>query len=200
MKAPAKNTNKKSLKGTVTALMVYVYTFFQQTDAQFGQDPGHSPDLLFQDLNVFTALSVPSASASPGDTLTITGDHTFPMGSGFINLSTYRDGAEVNGKSAGEPGFQIKDNSLTFVIVGDSAVIKEKAENMKNRPLIFLVRDPQPGSVRYQQLGTAENPCVVTAVEQTSGNKTKGGTKGYKITVAAVEQIYDYQGTIVLNS
>lgn len=200
----AKKRIKKGLAQTfIIPALIIMYTFIQevQADVAFGQDPGQSPVLLFQDLNQFSLpLALPATLGSAGATLTITGSHAFPSGVGFIQFTSYMDGPEVSGKTTGEPGFTVKKNALKITIVGDSAIIKEKCENLRNRPLIWLFRDPAPGSTRWQQLGTEENPAVVESIEQMGGNKTKGGTKGYVITVASIEQVYDYQGTIIYNS
>lgn len=179
------------------------YDFYQE-DAnlvKFGDDPGHAPKFLFSELKEFTNVATaPSTGTVAGQTKIIPGDHTFPVGKGFIQASTYRDGVQVEGQTAGEVGFQTDMWAKKAFLVGDYAELKETVENMKNKGFILLYQDPKCQSARYQQLGCACNPAVLKEYKYNSGNKVSGGKKGFELTFECPEMPNDYQGLITLKA
>lgn len=179
------------------------YEFFQEdpTKVKFGDDPGHSPVLLFAEVGEFTTIAAaPNTGTVEGETVIITADHTFPVGKGFKKMTGYRDGVMLEGSSSGDIGFQSEENVLKTFVVGDYAELKEKVKNMKNKAFILLFKDPQCNSGRYQQLGCQCDPAVLKSFKRMSGDKTKGGKKGMEIEFSCTESPFDYEGVVTLKA
>lgn len=182
------------------------YDFFQEdpTTVKFGAIPGYG-DLLFQDVSVFETVAEPTGSGSEGALRLINTDHEFPTPGvgdpqrGFIKATLYREGSQLEGQSqGGDAGFQTKEYMVKGFIVGDGANIRERVENLANRGLIVLVKDPECAVNRVLQLGCKCEPAVLKEWKFTSGNKLTGGKKGYEVTFAAT-CLFDYEGNITLN-
>lgn len=184
-----------------------VYDFFQESpeNVQFGATPGYG-DLLFQDVAKFDNIAeAQSGSSAEGVTRIITDDHTFPTPGvgdpqvGFIKATLYREGSQLEGQSqGGDAGFQTKEYMAKGFIVGDTAAVREKVENLANRGMIVLVKAPDCADNTLKQLGCKCEPAVLKEWKFTSGNKLTGGKKGYEVTFAAT-CLLDYQGTVTLN-
>lgn len=177
------------------------YDFFQENPAKvkFGDNPGHSPELLFAEVREFTTIAAPpSVGVAEGDTVIITADHIFPVGKGFKKMTGYRDGVMLDGSSSGDVGFQSEENVLKTFVVGDYAELKEKVKNLKNKAFILLFRDPDCNSGRLQQLGCKCDPVVLKSFKRMSGDKTKGGKKGVEIEFSCTEAPFDYEGLVTI--
>lgn len=175
------------------------YEFFKEdaSAVKFGDNPGHSPVLLFAETKEFTVIAAaPSTGTVEGETVIITDDHTFPVGEGFKELTGYRDGIMIEGQASGDIGFQVEENVLKTFIVGDYAKLKEKVKNMKGKGFILLYRDPECNSLRLQQLGCKCDPAVLKNFKRMTGDKTKGGKKGIELEFSCAETPFDYEGLV----
>lgn len=178
------------------------YDFYQETAANVKQttDPGYGMKILFSETGEFTSIATPSAATVEGDTAKITGNHTFPSGKGFVAFTGHTDGVEMEGATQGEPGFVgLPDYKPKIMLVGDHAALKEKVENLTNKPLIILLVDPRVGDTRRIQLGSKDEPCVVTGITYKSGGRKKGGFKGYELSLQA-GPMFEYSGTVTLKT
>lgn len=175
------------------------YEFFQEDPAnvKFGDNPGHSPVLLFCEVKDFTTIAAPPLTGTvEGETMIIVDDHVHPAGKGFTQMTGYRDGVMFDGSTSGDVGFQIEENVLKIFVVGDGPALKEKVKNMKNKAFIFLYGDPECKSTRLQQLGCQCDPAVFKGAKKMSADKTKGGKKGMELEFTSPEAPSDYQGLV----
>lgn len=179
-----------------------MYDFFQETPANVkgGDTPGYDSVVYIGLYEKFLTIGQTTASPSAeGDTMIIpaANDHTFTADDGFVQLTGFRDGAEVKWKGNGEEGFQSMESELELFVVGDHAAIKEKLSNYLNKSVVLLYRDPTCGSARVQQMGNHCAAAVVIGIDGGSGTK-KGGKKGSAFKVKAFHMPLDYQGDITM--
>lgn len=177
------------------------YEFFQETPANvdFSADSGYGTQVFFRELQKFTSIAeAPNTGTEEGETRIITDDHTFPVDEGFIKASGHQSGGEMEAQSQGEAGFlgQMPYKHKVF-LVGDKAALRERVENMKNRPFIMIFKDPNCQDTRMLQLGCGCDPAIVSDAKFMSGNRKTGGKKGYEITFEST-CLFDYQGILTL--
>lgn len=179
------------------------YELYQELAAnvKHAADSGYGPQAWFRELSKFLVIAeAPNTGTVEGETRIVVDDHTFTAPEGFIKFSGHQDGGMMKGDTPGEPGFMAQ-NSYTyeFFMVGDHAPLREKVEGLRNKAGIFLFKDPNCQDTRILQLGCECDPALFAATPFESGERKKGGKKGYKITVVST-CLFDYEGVITEKS
>lgn len=159
---------------------------------------GYAPLIFFAPIDTFTTLASPIAiPVALGDKKKITLDHAFAATDGFVGLLTKLNSVSIeSAESEGDDGSVQNNWVMKAQIKGDSAVIQEQLDDMKNDPagLIFLAKDSTCTRNEYIQLGDACTP-VSFKYAFNSGN-TKEGFKIYDISVTVKEAKYFYTGDV----
>jgi hypothetical protein len=144
---------------------------------------GYKNVFIFAPRRDFLAISKPpDVGAAIGDTLTITGAHTFTDPKGFFSWDSKTNSVTLKGATVGEDGAQEIEWTGEFNILGDSASTQEQVQRMLNDDIICLLKEAAClEDDSYVQLG---DECVspVFTVEF-DGKTTKEGKKEYKLTV-----------------
>lgn len=140
-------------------------------------------------------LAVSPNAPVPGEQVTIASSHTFPTGKGFKELLAPPNKNMSSATGSGDPGSMKLIAKAELFIAGSYATLHECIKNMMNEPLMFLLKEFDTIGY-FRQIGTAEHPAYLTAVEETTDN-IKGSYKGYKINVeSAAPCVYIYTGSL----
>jgi hypothetical protein len=159
---------------------------------------GYAPLVFYAPIDTFTTLSAPiDTPVAAGDKKKITIDHAFGVDDGFIGLLTKINSVTLeSAESEGDDGSVQNSWVVKAQIRGDSAVIQEQLDEMKNDPvgLIFLVKDSTCNRNEYVQLGDACSP--VSVKYSFNSGSTKEGFKIYDISVTVKEAKFFYTGDV----
>jgi hypothetical protein len=155
--------------------------------------PGFKETLLVAPKSWITSLpSPPTASASPGDTATITGDITFDTGKGFVRMAMTQDSVMLAGEAVGDNADSIGDKiTLNGFMPGLYAPELELNKTLRNEDLVILLQDCN-GTV--WALGCDCTP--VKGKPSIEGGQRSGGKKGTNWEFTAFCAPNVYTGTI----
>jgi hypothetical protein len=159
---------------------------------------GYAPLIFFSPVDTFTTLATPIAvPVVLGDKKKIVTDHSFAVNDGFVGILTKLNSVTIeSAESEGDDGAVQNNWVLKAQIKGDSAVIQEQLDDMKNDPagLIFLAKDSTCNRNEYIQLGDGcTSPSFKYAFNSAN---TKEGSKIYDISVTVKEAKYFYTGDV----
>jgi len=160
---------------------------------------GYKNVFLFCPRADFLAISKPSATpAAIGDTLLITGAHTFTDPKGFFSWDCKTHSVTLKGSTVGEEGAQEIEWSSEFTVLGDSATTQEQVQRLLNDDAICLLKDSAClESGGYVQLG---DECISPIFKvEFDGKTTKEGMKEYKVTVTSKAK-YFYEHAVTLST
>lgn len=128
----------------------------------------------------FTSIAVPTAHAAAGESKTISDDHTFTSGKGFIECLGYvRQKGAGKGSTVGELGSKTMKWEISVPVSGLSAPLLEFIEGGLNNDFIILAADGCLCGVdadTYLQFG-CENIPAQLSVDGDLGT-IEGGFKG----------------------
>ncbi|MEM8564931.1 MAG: hypothetical protein AAGF85_00625 [Bacteroidota bacterium] len=170
------------------------YDYKKLTKQGGNNAPGLKKKVLVAPVRTFTSIAVPTAAgATPGDSVDITGDHTFGPSDGFIELYTTMDTSELTGELVGE-----RDSNSTNpkVVANHPGLYKEAlefAKNAKDEDWIVLVEGLDGA---YIQIGTEE--LGADANYRFGSGKVSGGYKGITLNFESFGEVFIYEGTITL--
>lgn len=165
------------------------------------QGSGIADFLLFAPVSAFTTIQGPTLTAAPdppvpGEEVTITANHVFPNGEGFIKLTCKPFVNQMMGKTTGDTGNKKFLPSIEVFVPGSYATLHEFVKNSLNEPCILLAKEGNCDAGFYYQLGNSCNYAWLSEAEWSTGT-TKEGSKGYKMTwEASAAGIFMYKGTI----
>lgn len=157
---------------------------------------GYKNVFIFAPRRDFLAISKPTdIPAAIGDTVTVTGAHTFTDPKGFFSWDTKTNSVTIKSATVGEDGSQELEHTAEFVVLGDSAVTQEQMERLLNDDCIALFKEAaclQNDS--YIQIG---DECVSPVFKvEFDGKTTKEGKKEYKVSMTCkVKYFYDHAVT-----
>lgn len=142
----------------------------------------------------FETMAAPSGTTGAASK-TITADHTFAAGKGFYQVWTKDNTLKADGASVGEPQAMQMSFKPEVQVMGDDAALQAMMEELiAGDDYILLTQAPECGTDVYYQYGGACSPCIVTAVENTTGT-FKEGSKSWKLTLETNQRFF-YSGTI----
>lgn len=156
--------------------------------------PGTKKRVFVAPRRLITSLAAPAATGTGnGDTIEITGNHTFGASDGFIELYTTMDTSELTAETVGDRDSRSLNAKLECFHPGLYKEVMEFANWVKDDEFIVLV-EMLDGTVI--QLGSDGLECDITAKH--GSGKVSGGGKGTTFTVEAFGPIYIYSGTITM--
>lgn len=144
---------------------------------------GYKNVFLFAPRADFLAISKPpDVPAAIGDTLTVTGAHTFTDPKGFFSWDCKTHSVTLKASSTGEDGAQEMEWSAELTILGDDATTQEMLQRTLNDDIICLLKEAAClENDSYVQLG---DECVSPVFKvEFDGKTTKEGKKEYKLTI-----------------
>lgn len=161
--------------------------------------PG-SCKLLIGPKSYFSAIAAPSTHAAAGDSKTISGDHTFTVGKGFIEcLGTVKQKSTGKGSTVGEMGSKTMKMEITAMVGGTSAALLEFIEGGLNNDFIILAADGCLCGVdadQYLQFGCENLPAQLSA--EIDLGTVEGGFKGVTLKFESYGVPNVYTGDITL--
>lgn len=162
---------------------------------QLNVQGGYKNVVLFAPRSKFLTIASPiDPPVALGDSLKISGDHTFGASDGFISWLCKKHSVTTTTETTGDPGAQSLVHHSTFVLLGDSASTLEQLRNLLNDECIFLLKDQDCGESGYVQFGdNCLCPDVTVAFD---GKTTAEGLKEYTVELAVKDKKYFYEGTV----
>lgn len=139
---------------------------------------------------------VPPAVPTLADLVTISADHAFLTGEGFIEVICAPFKNSLTATSIGEPGSQKFDEKLEVFVPGSDADLHGTLALLNNQPVVCLIKDSNCAANMYYQVGC---DCVFAwaTAEFTTGSN-RDGQKGYKVTFSCPsDAIQIYKGAIM---
>lgn len=160
---------------------------------------GYKNVFLFAPRRDFLAISKPTDTpAAIGDTVTVTGAHTFTDPKGFFSWDCKTNSVTIKSSTVGEDGSQELEHTAEFVILGDSASTQEMIERQLNDDVIALFKEAAClEDDSYVQIG---DECVSPVFKaEFDGKTTKEGKKEYKVSMTCKVK-YFYAHTVTLST
>ena len=157
---------------------------------------GVAEKVFFAPKSSFDTIAVPTAPfTNKGDSISISGDHTFATGKGFLEITLAPQKNSLESKTRGDLGLNGLVTDLKVFIPGSYKEVHEQAQNMLNTPCIFLIQDANSfGEQEYYQLGSDSLGAYLT-IDFTTGT-TKDGVKGFNGTINYDGPVQFYKGTV----
>lgn len=160
---------------------------------------GYKNVFLFAPRADFLSISKPpDVAAEVGDTLKVTGAHSFTDPKGFFEFSCKTNSVTLKATTVGEDGAQELEWSGEFTILGDEASTQEMIQRQLNDDIICLLKEAAClENDSYVQLG---DECVSPVFKaEFDGKTTKEGKKEYKITVTCKTKFF-YEHAVVMST
>lgn len=166
-----------------------------------GKNPtGIARRIYIKEIDKFDTIATPSASASPGDTVKITGTHTFTAANdGFQILYLHENTPEIETEVVGEDG----STNITCTVQGFhpnwNAALEEELREDKSY-IVLVERICDNGTPTHFQLGTE---CLGAKLKGMlkSGKTKEGGRFGFEVMIESTQAaLYEYSGDVTLNS
>jgi hypothetical protein len=130
-------------------------------------------NVLFAPLDWFDVIGQPKALHDASDTnneattfaelSTISTDHTFKTGKGFMVLTTAIETSDIKSTYLGESTNKIVENKALIVLEDSKPEILGFSRWAKNKRGILLLQEA--GSKQYRQLGSAEHGAIFTELD-----------------------------------
>jgi azurin len=161
---------------------------------------GYKNVVLWAPRDTFSLVAMPDpAVTTSGASLSVTDDHTFSTGNGFISWLCKQASVTLTAETTGDPGARSLVWSTTFSLMGDAASTQEQLEDMLNDDVIMLLKDSNClAATDFVQLGDeCNNPEVDVKFD---GKTTAEGQKEYVVTVKVKRAKYFYSGTVTEKS
>lgn len=151
--------------------------------------------MWFAPLSWFDTIAVPTLSAAAGDTVKITGDHTFLTGKGFVQLPVNVRKSKLSGESYGDFGSAGVKTTGEIVIPGLREDVEEMLGNAINEDLIVLFQNSDCVNPKIKQIGCS---CVGAVMTFKYDSDLLEGTKGseYTVTLTGICESDFYSGVI----
>ena len=170
------------------------YTYADKPKKLQDNAPGTKKKVLVAPSRLFTAIATPAAAgAGDGDTIEITGNHTFAAPDGFVELYTTLDTQELVAEMVGERDSRILNPKFDCFHPGIYKELLEFGNWAKDDEFIVLV---QLLDGTYVQLGNEDVGCDITY--KLGSGKNSGGGKGATFTVETFGTPYIYAGVVTL--
>lgn len=157
---------------------------------------GYKNVVLFAPASDFATVARPVIGATPaaGDSVRVTGNHTFSTGAGFYNWACTKHSVTTTAETTGD---NVKSlvHKAKFSLLGDSASTLEQVQALLNDEVIFLVKDQDClTATDYIQLG---DDCVTPDITVSfDGQTSKEGEKQYTIELSVKSKKFFYSGTV----
>lgn len=144
-------------------------------------------------------LKKPGTGTNPGDEVVISENHEFLLNKGFIRVALAPEKNQYTAETIGDKGFTKFRNNVELFFPGSYAEVKEAVKNLKNVPLVVLVKDSNCDANLYYQIGDA---CLGAWLSSSFASGTSAeGNKGYTNTVTnTAKSVILYSGAITMNS
>lgn len=162
-------------------------------------------NILIAPVSWFTTIGAPKAlhdsttPANEGTTFaelgSITVDHVFPTGKGFMTLVGAIETTDLKSAWLGEGVNKIVENKTTIVLEGSSAELVGLSRWVKNQRFIVLMQEAEEDL--YRQIGSAEYSAIFTELDANT-EATREGLKRRTFTLSD-KQRYEapiYLGTV----
>lgn len=162
---------------------------------------GVSDFFYFAPVSIFTLIASPTLTAPPGvpvpgEEVTITADHTFGVGDGFVKMLCAPFMNQFSATAVGDPGSKKLSPKFEVFMTGSYAELHEFAKNALNQPAIILSKDANCDANMYYQIGSSCVYAWLTDINWSSG-QTRDGKKGYAFTwETAASSILLYKGGV----
>lgn len=147
--------------------------------------PGIGSTVWLGPLSSFdTIAGLNTTGTNPGDSVTITDDHTFLTGKGFIEMYSTQEFSDLTGESKGEADSKTMGWNLKVWHPGSYEEASEFVKNaLTEEGFICLVKDADCSTGKVVQIGTHCTPAKPSPKFEsgTLGN----GKKGWEITFSA---------------
>jgi hypothetical protein len=157
---------------------------------------GYKNVVLFAPVADATSWAKPTDTpAALGDRVTITDNHVFSAGNGFISLVTKKHSVTSTAETTGEDGAKSLTWKAKFTILGDSASTLESMQEMLNDDLIFLLKDQDclNATDRVQFGDECTSPDINITFD---GKTTKEGLKEYTLELSVKAKKFFYLGDV----
>jgi hypothetical protein len=160
---------------------------------------GLEVDLLLAPESWFTEIKGYKTTTLAGDSVTIDGAHTFPVGKGFVKMYTTLDTGKLMAEGVGERDGRGKKINVEVFHPGTAKEAAEFDRQAKNDRFIGLVRDPNLPAGTYIQVGIKGLPAEI--VGKYDSATLSSGRKGFTFTMEAYANgLTFYEGTVTLKS
>ena len=172
--------------------MAYDYKKLGRRDGE--NLPGLKTRVLVAPRATFTTLEAPTnAGAVPGDSIVISGSHTFGLTDGWIEMYTTMDTSELTGETIGERDSRGNNPKATAFHPGLYAEALEFAQKAQNDQWIALIERPDG---TFIQLGADGLECDIT--HSVASGKVSGGSNGITFTIETFSKLFIYEGAITM--
>lgn len=154
--------------------------------------------LLLAEKSWFATMAVAPTAAAYGDQATITGNHTFNTGKGFVEIYSTLGEAELTAKVVGPRDGKGTTTELNFKTPGSREQIAQMVA--ENKDLVWLVTDADCSKGFYWQLGFRCLGAIISEAEFKTGKAMDPNAyKGWDIKVMAYgAYLTKYTGTVTL--
>jgi hypothetical protein len=115
------------------------------------------------------------AATTLAELATISDDHAFKTGYGFMKFRATPKTGNIESPSAGEADGKVANNTFSFMMPGTKAEVLGFRRKFQNRDGIWLVKE-EDGTIR--QLGSEAIPAIMETVTGTLGGGGHDGKKG----------------------
>jgi hypothetical protein len=154
--------------------------------------PGLTTRAWIAPLRTFTEVAAPvDPPVNPGDKVLISGDHTFDIADGFIQVYATQDTASISSEITGEMDSRGLNKTAEFFYPGLSAEALEFADEAKNDLWIILFENLD-GTIL--QMGSEMLPAEITHAVATG--TLSSDKKGITFTVNNFGKLYVYEGVV----
>lgn len=158
---------------------------------------GLAVDVLYAPVSHFTAIQgVTNPYAAVGDQVSISTDHTFDVGKGFVKLRFVPDthgltGTPPEGRDASGYNARVEGD----VVAATEEEIAEVLLNLMTSDVIVLIKT---ANEKWLQLGTEDFPAQIRQMDDTTGTPVEGQSKQRVAIVSNQPKKLYYTGTRTL--
>lgn len=156
--------------------------------------PGLMKNIYIAPVRDFASIATPTDSGNmDGSSVTITGDHTFNVGRGWIRMYSTLASAQLIAETIGERDGRGHRLELNAFRPGVGAQNIEFANKALYDEFVILVETLEG---EFLQMGTERLAVECTGASMDTGNVEGSGRKGYTFTFETFGSPYVYEGTI----
>lgn len=173
---------------------------YQHLTSPKNVDSGVSDMLLIAPVDTFATDGIkcpapPESGATLADLVTITEDHEFSTGNGFIKLLCAPFKNQITTETIGDVGFRKMKITLEAHLAGSYPDLHGFIAQLQNTPIIAMIKDSNCEENMYYQLGCDCIYAYASSVFTTGTNQD--GTKEYVVTIEVpAKSIHIYKGSV----
>lgn len=172
---------------------------YSHLTAPTNRDSGLADKFYFAPVSAFEpdGIKCPVPSTTLASLVTISTDHVFKTGEGFIEVITKPFQNSITAPTSGEIGSLKFQEKLEVTALGSYAELHATMAKLLNEPVIILIKDSDCAEGSYYQLGCDCMFAWVESAEFTTGS-ANDGVKGYRITFNySTKAVQLYTGAVV---